>query len=248
DRDHRPLAHTVAEFETLIATAAGKRGKILVPTFAVGRAQQILYHLAEMFREGRVKPFPVYLDSPMAIAATRLYEKHHELMDEEAMALHSSGQLRRDLATVKTCETADESRALNTIEGPCLILAGAGMCNAGRILHHLKHNLWMPSTAVIIVGYQARGSLGRLLLEGAPKVKIFGETVVVRATVRGLGGFSAHAGQSDLLRWLEPMTRRRPRVIITHGEDHPRAELSYKIKQRYGIAAEIPKMGEVIGI
>jgi metallo-beta-lactamase family protein len=248
DRDHRPLADTVAEFETLIATAAGKRGKILVPTFAVGRAQQILYHLAEMFREGRVKRFPVYLDSPMAIAATRLYEKHHELMDEEALALHSSGQLRRDLATVTTCETADESRALNTTEGPCLILAGAGMCNAGRILHHLKHNLWMPSTAVIIVGYQARGSLGRLLLEGAPKVKIFGETVVVRATVRGLGGFSAHAGQSDLLRWLEPMTRRRPRVIITHGEDHPRAELAYKIKERYGIEAEIPKMGEVIGI
>jgi len=248
DRDHRPLEETVDEFEQLIKGAVDRKGKILVPTFAVGRAQQILYHLAGIFRKGSIKPFPIYLDSPMAIAATELYLKHTELMDEEATALRSSGQLRRDLATLTTCETADESRALNSKEGPCLILAGAGMCNAGRILHHLKHNLWLPSTVVIIVGYQARGSLGRLLVEGAPRVKIFGETIVVRATVRGLGGFSAHAGQSDLLRWLEPMARHSPRLILTHGEDHPRHQLADKVRQLYSLEAQIPKMGESVQV
>ncbi|MBI4533106.1 MAG: MBL fold metallo-hydrolase [Candidatus Melainabacteria bacterium] len=248
DRNHRPLTETITEFEQLIHRAICTKGKILVPTFAVGRAQQILYHLFQIFKTGSISPFPIYLDSPMAIAATELYFTHQDLMDEEAIALQNSGQLMRDFATVITCQTADESRALNNIEGPCLILAGAGMCNAGRILHHLKHNLWISSTVVIIVGYQARGSLGRLLLDGRSKVKIFGETIAVRATIRGLGGFSAHAGQSDLLRWLEPMARQRPRVIVTHGEDHPRHELAHKIHELYHIDAEIPRMGDILTI
>ncbi len=248
DRDHLSLAETLKEFQELIAFAVERKGKILVPTFAVGRAQQILYHLAEFFRKGDLAPFPIYLDSPMAIAATSLYVKHEELMDEEATELQNSGQLKHDLSTLVNCESADESRALNSVEGPCLIMAGAGMCNAGRILHHLRHSLWLDSTAVAIVGYQSKGSLGRLLVDGAVKVKIFGETVMVRARVRGLGGFSAHAGQSDLLRWLKPMAAANPRLIITHGEDHPRHELSYKVKQLYGLSAEIPKMGDRLTI
>jgi len=199
-----------------------------------------------MFRQHDIKPFPIFLDSPMAIAATQLYAKHQALMDEEAVALHRSGQLKADLATVVPCQTPDESRALNDIDGPCIILAGAGMCNAGRILHHLRHNLSNPSTIVMIVGYQVKGSLGRLLLEGAPRVKIFGETIPVRASVHGLGGFSAHAGQSDLIRWLGAMARHNPRVIITHGEDHPRRQLAAKIQESYGIGAELPKMGEMV--
>ncbi len=248
DRDHRPLDETVREFEELIRSAVGSKGKILVPTFAVGRAQQILYHLASIFRKHSIKPFPIYLDSPMAIAATQLYAKHQDLMDEEAVALHQSGQLKLDLATLIPCQTADESRALNNIEGPCLILAGAGMCNAGRILHHLRHNLSSSRTVVMIVGYQAKGSLGRLLIEGAQKVKIFGETIPVRATVRGLGGFSAHAGQSDLLRWLQPMVKDNPQVIITHGEDHARNRLAEKMREMYGIEAEMPKLYAAVGL
>lgn len=248
DRDHRPLSDTVDEFQELIRIAVDNKGKILIPTFAVGRAQQILYHLASMFRERSLKPFPIYLDSPMAIAATQLYAKHQCLMDEEAVVLHKSGQLNLDLATLIPCQTAEASRALNSIQGPCLILAGAGMCNAGRILHHLRHNLSIPETVVMIVGYQARGSLGRLLVDGAPKVKIFGETIPVRATVRALGGFSAHAGQSDLLRWLQPMICHKPRVIITHGEDHPRHQLANKVRELYGIDAELPKMSKTLGL
>lgn len=249
DRNHRSMPETVQEFEDLIRNAVANKGKILIPSFAVGRTQEILYHLAEMFRKGKVQPFPIYLDSPMAIAATAIYAQHQNLMDEEASLLHSSGQLRKDLSTLTPCVSAEESMALNSIQGPCLILAGAGMCNAGRILHHLRHNLNSSKTIVIMVGYQAKGSLGRLLLEGVRSIKIFGETVPVRATIKGLGGFSAHAGQNDLLRWLEPMVAKcRPRVVLTHGEHYPMSELARQIKERFDIECEMPELGDVIAI
>ncbi|MBY0357287.1 MAG: MBL fold metallo-hydrolase [Candidatus Obscuribacterales bacterium] len=246
DRDHKTLPETVAEFQDLLKAAFDNKGKVLIPTFAVGRTQQILYHIAEMFRQKIVPPMPIYLDSPMAIAATELYSRHSELMDQESRLLQSSGQLRKDLSTLRTCVTPDESRALNNVTGPCLILAGAGMCNAGRIMHHLRHNLGLPGTVLIIVGYQIKNSIGRRLLEGANAVKIFGETIKVNAKVKSLGGFSAHAGQSDLLRWLEPMASKKPRLVLMHGESHQMSELSYKIKESYGLCAESPKFGETI--
>jgi metallo-beta-lactamase family protein len=248
DRDHRSLADTLAEFHELIIQAYQKKGRVLIPSFAVGRTQVLLYFLAEMFRKGLVPPFPVFLDSPMAIAATELYDKYPDYMDEEAHGLHQSGQLKHDLQTLQTCSTVEESKALNHVEGPCVIIAGAGMLNAGRILHHLKNGLDHENTYVLIVGYQPRGSLGRMLLEGNPTVKMFGETVRVRATVRGLGGFSAHAGQSDLLRWLEPMARHKPRVVLVHGEPHPMNMIASKIRQNFGIDPELPKLGDVIPI
>jgi metallo-beta-lactamase family protein len=248
DRNHRSLEETVKEFEDLIKAAVARKGKVLIPTFAVGRTQELLYYLATMFRKGLVEPFPIYLDSPMAIAATEIYEKHLDLMDEEARKLELSGQLRKDLITLKPCLTAEESKALNKVEGPCLILAGAGMCDAGRILHHLRHNLNSPSTLVIIAGYQANGSLGRQIIEGATVVKIFGETVRVRATIKALGGFSAHAGQSDLIRWLTPMTKPDLRVVLTHGESHQMNELAARIENDFGIACALPRLGESISI
>lgn len=248
DREHRPLEDTLKEFHDLIINAYKNRGRVLIPSFAVGRTQMLLYFFAEMFRKNIVPPFPIYLDSPMAIAATALYDKFPEFMDDEARQLETSGQLKRDLATLQTCESVDQSKALNAAEGPCVIIAGAGMCNAGRILHHLKHSLDDPNTSVLIVGYQPRGSLGRMMVDGSPTVKMFGETVHVRATVRGLGGFSAHAGQSDLLRWLAPMTPSKPRVVVVHGETHPMNMLSQKIRQQFGIEAQLPRLGDVIEI
>lgn len=248
DRDHRPLADTVDEFHDAIKTTTEKKGKILIPTFAVGRTQQILYHLAEIFRQSSREPFPVYLDSPMAIAATELYRKHPELMDEEAQNLENTGELRRDLRSLKFCTTADESRALNNVAGPCVILAGAGMCNAGRILHHLRHNLSSPDTMVLIVGYQVKGSLGRQLIDGAETVRILGETITVRATVKGLGGFSAHAGQSELLKWLEPMASNGARIVLTHGEKQTMVEFAKMIKERLAVETECPHLGEELSI
>ncbi|MBX3149714.1 MBL fold metallo-hydrolase [Candidatus Obscuribacterales bacterium] len=244
DRDHRTVSDTVSEFESIIKEAIRTRSKILIPSFAVGRTQSILYHLAEMFRNGIVEPIPIYLDSPMAIAATKIYLDFAELMDPEISELLSSGQLRKDLSTLQLCETAEQSQALNAIDGPCIIIAGAGMCNAGRIVHHLKHNLWKQNCYVIIVGYQAKGSLGRLLVEGAKKVKIMGDTISVGARIASLGGFSAHAGQSDLLRWLAPMADSKPLVILNHGESHALNLLSEKIREKFALHPDVPRMAD----
>lgn len=248
DRDHQPLADTVREFQDLVKAAVAKKGKVFIPVFAVGRAQLILYYLAEMFRDGIVPPMPIFLDSPMAIAATELYDKYPSFMDSEAQNLHSSGQLSHDLQTLKLCSTVEESKAINTVEGPIVVLAGAGMCNAGRILHHLRHNLGNSDTYVLIVGYQAKGSLGRMLVEGEKQVKIYGETINVRATVKGLGGFSAHSGQSDLLKWLAPMAEHRPRVFLVHGEPQSITQLAYKVEQTFGLKAEVPRQGEAVTV
>ena len=247
-RDHRSFAETVAEFEGIVIDSVNRGGKMLVPTFAVGRAQLITLLLGKMFRAGKVKPFPIFLDSPMAIEATNIYLKHSELFDDEMNAFIRDRPLRDDLKTMKLTPTADESRAINDVQGACLVMAGAGMCNGGRILHHLRANLWKPSTHVLIVGYQAQGSLGRRLVDGEKEVKIFGEKIAVKATIHTLGGFSAHAGQTDLMRWFDVIAPRQPRVLLTHGEDDQRAALARLIQQRDGLPSTLPKMGEVIEI
>ena len=246
DREHRSIEETVLEFERLIKTAVQNKGKILIPTFAVGRTQQILYYLAKMFRSGSLPEIPVYLDSPMAIAATDLYAKHSSLMDEEAKLLQGRGEFLDDLTSLRLSISPEESQALNNIPGPCIILAGAGMCNAGRILHHFRHNLDSADTVVIIVGYQTRGSIGRQMIEGASSVKIFGETVRVRATVKALGGFSAHGGRSDLLRWLQAMAGNAARIVITHGEPNSMIEFAHQIKEKFGSSSEMPRLGDVV--
>jgi metallo-beta-lactamase family protein len=244
DREHKPLEATAAEFEAIMREAVARRSKVLVPTFAVGRAQLILYLLAIMFRHRVVPPFPVYIDSPMAVEATRICERHVDLFDEEFQALQRQRPLREDLATVRAVATPDESKRLNDCSGPCLILAGSGMCTAGRILHHLKQNLWRDGASVIFVGFQGQGTLGRQLVDGARYVKLFGERVAVRARIHTLGGFSAHAGQAELLDWFGQMAPSRPRVIVTHGEEAARNALAAKLRERFGLASEIPSVGD----
>ena len=246
DRDHRPYSDTLAEFEELVKQAAKARSKILVPSFAIGRSQQILYHLAVMFRREMVRPFHVYLDSPMAIEAGRAMVRHPDLFDEELLAWKSRGLLPLDKTWFHSTVTARESRSLNEVDGPCLILAGAGMCNGGRILHHFRENLPRANTRVLIVGYQGHGSLGRRLVEGAKSVSLYGEQVSVRATVHTLNGFSAHAGQSDLLKWFAPLAASKPRVIITHGEDAPRKALHAQIQRRFGLSPQLPSQGQIV--
>jgi len=247
NRDHRPYPETVAEFESLVGQAAQARGKILVPSFAVGRTQQILYHLAVMFYRKRIKPFPVYIDSPMAIEASKTVVKHPDLFDKE-LREWKSRLLPLDKRYFAASVTSRDSQSLNRVEGPCLILAGAGMCNGGRILHHFRENLWRENTHVLIVGYQGRGSLGRRLVEGAKSVSIYGETVPVRATVNTLNGFSAHAGQSDLLKWFSPLAASKPKVFLTHGEDIPRRTLGSLIEKRFRLRPDLPLQGEVLEV
>jgi metallo-beta-lactamase family protein len=250
NRDHRPFRETVDEFIRVVKGAVDRRGKILVPTFAVGRAQMLTVLLSWAFRHKHLRPFPLFLDSPMAIEATEIYIDHFrktpELYQEVLLEHTRRKPIREDLKTLTNTPTAGESRAINDCGGPCLIMAGAGMCNAGRILHHLKANLWKPETHVIFVGYQAPGSLGRLLIDGKELVSIHGEKIAVRAQIHTMGGFSAHAGQKDLLAWFEAIQASKPRLVLTHGEDRQREELAKLIRQRYRLQAALPKEGDVI--
>jgi metallo-beta-lactamase family protein len=248
DRLHRPYAQTVAEFERIVKQVANGTGKILVPTFAIGRSQQMLYHLAIMFLKKEIPRFPVFLDSPMALEATKIYRKHPDLFDEELVAWHKKGLLPLDRTIFKPSVTANDSKNINTIDGPCVVLAGAGMCNAGRILHHLKQNLNDPTTHILIVGYQGHGSLGRRLVDKQSTVTIFGERIPVRASVHTLNGFSGHADQSELLKWFSSLAPSRPKVLLTHGEDRGRNALAKLIKDRFKLPASLPRQGESIEI
>ncbi len=246
DHDHRPFKETVEEFIHIVKDAVNAGGKILVPTFAVGRAQLLTTLLGSIFRNHQIRPFPIFLDSPMAIEASNIYVRHQELFDDEMKAFLAEKPLMADLKTLTLSVTAEDSKKINDQTGPCLVMAGAGMCNAGRILHHLKQNLWKPETHVLIVGYQSRESLGRRLVEGDKEVSLFGEKIAVKAQVHTLGGFSAHAGQTDLLKWFSVIAPCQPRVVLTHGEDGPRRELARLIQERFKLGATLPALGEVI--
>jgi metallo-beta-lactamase family protein len=246
DRDHKPYDQTIEEFETIVRDVCASGGKMLVPSFAIGRAQQIIYHLADLFHSNRIPAFPVYLDSPMALSAFVTYKKHQAGFDEEYQALKNKGVFPLDTQYFIPSPTATSSKALNNIKGPCMILAGAGMCNGGRILHHLTHNLSNPNTHILIVGYQSQGSIGRRLVERASKITIFGEEKVVRAKVHTLNGFSAHAGQTDLMKWFSYLAPSKPRVVLTHGEDVPRNALAACIKKQHKINCILAKIGESV--
>ncbi len=248
DRNHRSMHDTAIEGREIIAKAIQNKAKVLVPVFAVGRTQLLLYLLAGAFKRKTLSQFPIFLDSPMAIEATRIYGLNNELFDSEALEMVASGDLRRYLDCARACPKPGDSRALNTIKGPSLIMAGSGMCTGGRIMHHLRHNLPIPETAVLIVGFQSKGTLGRKLVDGAKSIRIFGEEIPVRASIHTMGGFSAHADQNGLLDWFSVMAPSRPRTIITHGEDRARKAFSDIIHSRFGIKTERPVIGDVIEV
>jgi metallo-beta-lactamase family protein len=248
DRNHRSLQNTAIEGKEIIEHAIRNKAKILVPVFAIGRTQLLLYLLGGAFLKKTLPPFPIYIDSPMAIEATTIYRRNNELFDAEALAMVQSGELRRSLANAKPCAKPAESRALNDAKGPCLIMAGNGMCTGGRIMHHLRHNLPIPETAVLIVGFQSPGTTGRKLVDGEKSLMMFGEEVPVRASIHTMGGFSAHADQNGLLDWYGVMAPSRPRTIVTHGEDRARNAFSELLQQRFGVQAECPALDDVIEI
>ena len=248
DRNHRSLRDTALQGREIIERAIQNKAKIVVPVFAIGRTQLLLYLLGGAFMNKTLPKFPIYIDSPMAIEATSIYRRNTELFDEEALAMVRSGELRRSLASAEACTSPASSRALNDIKGPCLIMAGSGMCNGGRILHHLRHNLPIKSTAVLMVGFQSGGTLGRQLVDGAKTVRIFGQEIPVNASIHTMGGFSAHADQRGLIEWFDTVAPAKPRLIITHGEDSARKALSKLIYQKHRIRAECPELGDTIEI
>lgn len=247
NRDHRPLEDTIEEFAEVLDDAFEHGGNVLIPAFAVGRTQEILYHLGTLRREGRLKQQHIFLDSPMAIEVTELYHRRRRSLEAEDVASSGwdTGQMAESiLPGLQLSRTVEDSMSINRIHGGAIIIAGSGMCNGGRIRHHLKYNLGRRSCRLIIAGFQAKGTLGRQLVDGAETVKLFGDEIPVRATVHTLGGFSAHAGQSELLGWASRF-RTRPRFFLVHGEPEAQSALRRAMKEQLDIDAVIPEPGQV---
>jgi metallo-beta-lactamase family protein len=241
DRRHRNREDTARELGAILAQAARDGGNVIVPAFAIGRIQELLYLLAQHYGEWHLARWKIFLDSPMAIAASRVYWKHPERFDTEATRLRESFRGMPPLPNLVLSESADESRAINQVRAGAIIIAGSGMANGGRILHHLKHNLERPECHVVIVGFQAPGTLGRQLVDRMPEVRIHGRPLRVAAQVHTLGGLSAHGDQEQLLRWYDNF-RDRPPVWLVHGECAAAGALAVKLRER-GARATVSQPG-----
>ena len=248
DRDHQPMEATLEEFATILKQAQDEGGNVLIPAFAVGRTQEIIYHLMLLRNQGRLPQRQIFLDSPMAIEVSELYLNNLEELDQvDLEALTDSNRFSFDelLQFIYPTRTPEESQSLNRIQSGAIIIAGSGMCNGGRIRHHFKHRLWRQDTHVVFVGFQAGGTLGRRLVDGAERVSIMGNEIAVRARIHTLGGYSAHAGRRDLLRWAKAIGG-KPEFHLIHGEPEALAAFRESLKSELDIRASIPDYGEVI--
>jgi metallo-beta-lactamase family protein len=246
DRLHRDRAATLDEFGRILRGAKRDGGNVLIPAFAVGRTQEILYELATHFDAWELAGWQVFLDSPMAIEATGVYWKHAELFDEEAQEWLRRERALPALPNLKLCRTADESMAINRITRGAIVIAGSGMCTGGRIVHHLKHNLSRPECDLVFTGFQAVGTLGRAIVDGRETVRIHGAPIKVAARVHTLGGFSAHGDQHDLMRWHAGIPSRPP-VWLVHGESGAAAGLRAALLAQ-GVQADIAAPGIVLDL
>ncbi len=248
DRAHQLYDKETALME-IINDTMDRGGNLIIPAFAVGRTQTLLYYFYRLYKEGRLdEDIPIILDSPLAIAATRVFMENSHEFDEDAMKLLENGKIPK-FPQLKIFATAAESRSLNTAESSAIILSASGMADAGRVLHHLKHNLWRPESTVLFVGYQAEGSLGRRLIDGIKRVRIMGEEVAVKAKIMSLDGFSAHADATQITDWASSMTNPAPaKVFIVHGETPAANSLKELFDKKMGIEAYIPFRGDAAKI
>jgi metallo-beta-lactamase family protein len=247
DRLHRGREDTLAEIEEVIARTRGARGNILIPAFAVGRTQDILYHFARNHDAWGLGDWRIFLDSPMAIQATEVYLRHSNLYDREAAALWESNSHRPLLPNLSLSRTSRQSMQLNRVRSGAIIIAGSGMCTGGRIRHHLKHNIWRNNCHVVIAGFQARGTLGRALVDGAKRIRLWGETIKVEAKIHTIGGLSAHADQAGLADWHGNF-RNRPPIVLVHGEPAASEAMCAALDARTGTRARIAGLGERIDL
>ncbi|GMU43780.1 MAG: MBL fold metallo-hydrolase [Xanthomonadales bacterium] len=242
DRLHRPRPQTIVEIGEVLEAARSSGGNVIIPAFAVGRTQELLYWFRKYYDEWQVKRWRIYLDSPMASKVVDVYRRHTHLFDREGKAQWSNGDDPFTLPGLRFVDSVEESRELNKHPRGCIFIAGSGMCNGGRIRHHLKHNLWRPGAHVMIVGYQAQNTLGRQLVDGHSSVRIFHETIRVNAHIHTVGGLSAHADQQGLLAWYGHFDQRPPAYLV-HGEDSAREALARELRARYGCEATLARPG-----
>jgi metallo-beta-lactamase family protein len=230
DRLHKPIAPSVEELYAVIADTFRRGGNVIIPTFALERAQEILYFLREGIEAERLpRSMQVFLDSPMAISATAIFEHHPECYDAETAALFREGRDPLGLPGLHFTRETQESMAINRVGGGAVIMAGSGMCTGGRVRHHLKHNLWREDSSVVFVGYAAGGTLARIIIDGAKQVRLFGEEIPIRASIHTINGFSAHADQAELLAWHQQIGASS--TFLVHGEEGTMHRFAGQLKE-----------------
>ncbi|UCG78552.1 MAG: MBL fold metallo-hydrolase [Nitrospirota bacterium] len=237
DREHKDFGHTVDEFAGIISQTCKRGGNTLIPSFAIERAQDLLYILRKLTDEGRIPPCRVFLDSPMGINVTGVMRRHPECFDDETSALFSNNEDPFWFPGLEFTLTPEESKQINFVKSNAIIIAGSGMCTGGRIKHHLKHNIWRPEASVVFVGFQAEGTLGRHIVDGKATVKIYRENYNVRASVHTVGGFSSHADRSILLDWLGN-SKGTEKIFLVHGESEKMSNFKKAIMDRQ-LAGEV---------
>lgn len=249
DRSHGERPDYVAILSEVIQRTFDRGGNVIIPSFAVGRTQEMLYFIRQIKEENRIKGhdnFKVYVDSPLANEATTIFNEHqYDCFDEEAIALVQKGINPLMFPGLRTSITSDDSRAINYDEDCKVIISASGMCDAGRIKHHLKHNLWNEKNTILFVGYQAIGTLGRSLIEGAEDVKLFGETVHVSAEICQMPGISGHADVNGLIDWIKAFGGKPKKVFVTHGDDEVTEIFARRLNEELGLDSMAPFSGTI---
>jgi metallo-beta-lactamase family protein len=247
DRLHRDWDETWKEMGEVIQSARIDKGNILIPAFTVGRTQELLYVFGRHFQEWQLDQWEIFLDSPMAIKANHIYSKHAEIHNHQSRARFEHCGNPFDLPNLHLTESTEESMAINKLKSGAIVIAGSGMCNGGRIKHHLKHNLWRKDCHLIFVGFQARGTLGRTLVDGAVSLSLWGESIKVKARIHTIGGLSAHADQQGLLTWYQQFSGKPP-VVLVHGEADAQESLSDRLTLETGADVKIAARGETLNL
>lgn len=246
DRNHKDVNASRDELAAAIKWSYEKGEKVIIPAFAVERTQEVLYTLYLLEKDGRLPAdMPVYVDSPMAIRATEVFRKYPKYYDNATRAILEAGEDPLSLKNLRFTPDKEQSMAINASTGPAVVISASGMCNAGRIKHHLRHNLWRPGASVVFVGFQGRGTPGRKIVDGAEKIRILGEDIAVQAKIFTIGGFSAHAGQSQILEWLEHFRTPEMKVFLVHGESSAQQTLAGLIKSKFSLDVHVPDYLEI---
>ncbi|MCK4707758.1 MAG: MBL fold metallo-hydrolase, partial [Gammaproteobacteria bacterium] len=247
DRLHRTAEETYQEMTDIICQAKSDKGNIIIPAFAVGRTQRLIYEFAKHYDDWDLGRWQIFLDSPMAISATEVYTKYTELYDDDACELWKKNNHTQLLPNFHLSRTANQSMQLNVMQSGAIIIAGSGMCTGGRVKHHLKHNIWRRDCHVIITGFQARGTLGRSLVVGTKRIRLWGETLNVNANIHTVGGFSAHADQAGLISWYQHFENTPP-VILVHGEPSALSSLKASIQEQMNAEVTIAQKGKKLDL
>jgi metallo-beta-lactamase family protein len=241
NRDHKNEADSLEELAEAIAYSYKNREKVIIPAFALERTQEIIYSLYLLAKDGRLPAdMPVFVDSPLAIKATEIFRRHTDYLDDKTLELLKKGENPLDLPQLRFTQTTQESMEINNLNGPAVVISASGMANAGRIKHHLRHNLWREGASVVFVGFQAQGTTGRKIVDGADKVRVFQEEIAVKAKIFTINGFSAHAGQSQLMDWLSHFQNPTMQVFLVHGEQTAQDVLAAMIRERFKFTVFLP--------